>query len=44
MIFISEVDSSLKWAEAKKDKVIIIKSNFIMQEIVGDVDESEIGY
>jgi hypothetical protein len=37
--FISEVDSSLRWAEANKAKRIIIKNNFIMQGIVNDVDE-----
>lgn len=39
MEFISEIDSSLRWAEANKDKGIIIKSNFIMQGIVDDVGE-----
>lgn len=39
MEFISEVDSLLRWAEANKDKGIIIRSNFIMQGIVDDVGE-----
>lgn len=41
---VSEVDSSLRWAEANKDKGIIIKSNFIMQGIVDMLMNSEIIY
>jgi L-lysine 2,3-aminomutase len=39
MEFVSEIDSSLRWPEANRDKGIIIKSNFIMHRIVDDDDD-----